>query len=238
MFFPGSRVKLEHTLYLNEFDIFDLIQKSPEEVRALYDQSFKKEENMYEILQSGMKVWENDAKETRRLQLALNYLEIAPVEHTGNQWVEDEKGVRTISNAVYKMTCSITENTKWNLWSSNALNKRWHVEWHILLNTPKPYHHIVIAGKERRYSERHDAESYLNGRIRAFAKYFQELSPSVPKDYEYAFTESGRLLPGYHVEGEEPKQDRDSVLGKLSEAKTQQKSTPAQSSKKKKEPEI
>ena len=204
----------------------------------MYDQSFKKEENMYEILQAGMKVWETDAKETRRLQLALNYLEIAPVEHTGNQWVEDEKGVRTISNAVYKMTCSITENTKWNLWSSNALNKRWHVEWHILLNTPKPYHHIVIAGKERRYLERHDAESYLNGRIRAFAKYFQELSPSVPKDYEYAFTESGRLLPGYHVEGEEPKQDRDSVLGKLSEAETQQKSTLAQSSKKKKEPEI
>ena len=100
MFFPGSRVKLEHTLYLNEFDISDLIQKSTEEVRALYDQSFKKEEHMYEILQSCMKVWENDAKETQRLQLALNYLEIAPVKHTGNQWVEDEKGRRTISNMV------------------------------------------------------------------------------------------------------------------------------------------
>ena len=32
-----------------EFDITDLLQKSPEEVRALYDQSFKKEENIYEI---------------------------------------------------------------------------------------------------------------------------------------------------------------------------------------------
>jgi hypothetical protein len=238
LFFPGSRVKLEHTLYLNEFDISDLIKKSPEEVRALYDQSFKKEENMYEILQSGMKVWENDAKETQRLQLALNYLEIAPIEHTGNRWVEDEKGVRTISNMVYKMTCSISENTKWNLWSSNALNKRWHVEWQILLNTPKSYHHIVIAGKERRYSERRDAESYLNGRIRAFAKYFQEISPPVPADHKYAFMESGLMLPGYHVEGEEPRQERDSVIGKLNEAKLQHESAPAAPSKKKKDPEI
>ena len=75
----------------------------------MYDQSFKKEENMYEILQAGMKVWEHDAKETRRLQLALNYLEIAPVKHTGNRWVEDEKGVRSISNAVYKMTCHLSK---------------------------------------------------------------------------------------------------------------------------------
>lgn len=238
MFLPGCRVKLEHNLYLHEFDITDLLQKSPEEVQALYDQSFKKEENIYEILQSGMKVWEKDAIETRRLQLALNYLEIAPVEHTGNQWVKDEKGNRTISNMVYKMTCSITENTRWNLWSSNALNKRWHVEWQVIFNTPKPHHYIVIAGKERKYSDRYDAENYLNGRIRVFAKYFQEISPPVPKEYEYAFSESGKLLPGYRVEGEEPKQDKDSVLGKLSEAKSQQKATSAAPSKKKKEPEI
>ncbi len=234
---PGSCVRLEHILYLIEYDISDLIQQSPEEVRELYDQSFKKEENMYEILQSGMKVWEQDARETRRLQLALNYLEITPVEHTGNKWVEDEKGRRTISNMVYKMTCSITENTRWDLWSSSVLNKRWHVEWQVIMNTPKQYHHIVIAGKERNYSERYDAENYLNGRIRAFAKFFQEISPPVPKDYEYAFSESGLMLPGYHVEGEVSKQERDSVIGKLNEAKTQKKSAPANSSKKRNEPE-
>ena len=106
MFVPGSRIKLEHTLYLNKYDLSDLVQKRSEEVRALYDQRFKNEEKMFEDLQSGIKAWENGAKETRRLQLALNYLEIAPVEHTGNKWVEDEKGCRTISNMVYKMTCT------------------------------------------------------------------------------------------------------------------------------------
>ena len=84
MFFPGSRIKLEHTLYLNKYDLSDLVQKSPEEVRSLYEQRFKNEEELFKNLQSGLKAWENGAKETRRLQLALNYLEIAPVEHTGD----------------------------------------------------------------------------------------------------------------------------------------------------------
>ena len=141
-------------------------------------------------------------------------------------------------NMVYKMTCKITENTKWDLWSSNVLNQRWHVEWQILLNTPKAHHHTVIAGKERNYSERIDAENYMHGRIRAFAKYFQEISPPVPADHKYAFMESGLMLPGYHVEGEEPRQERDSVIGKLNEAKLQHKSAPAAPSKKKKEPKI
>ena len=238
LFLPGSRIKIEHTLFLEDYDITDLLHNSLDDIRQFYTQSSRIEEKSYERLKAELKIWERIAKNTRRFELALKYLEIAPAEHTGNQWVEDEKGGRTISNMVYKMTCSITESTKWNLWSSNALNKRWHVEWQIILNTPKPHHHIVIAGKERNYSEQIDAENYLNGRIHAFAKYFQDLSPSVPKDYEYAFSESGLLLPGYHMEGEEPKQDRDSVLGKLDKAKSQQKVTPAVPSKKKNEPEI
>ena len=87
-----------------------------------------------------MKNWETVAVATRKLELAMKSLEIDPVEHTGNKWGEDEKGQRTISNMVYKMTCSITENTRWNLWRSSALNKRWHVEWQVVFNTPKPPH--------------------------------------------------------------------------------------------------
>ena len=81
VFEPGNHVKLEHTLFLNDYDISDLLQKSPEEVRELYYQCVNKEENMYEILQAGMRGWANDAQETRRVELALNQLEIAPVEH-------------------------------------------------------------------------------------------------------------------------------------------------------------
>jgi len=81
LFLPGSRIKIEHTLLLDELDISDLLQKTPEEVRDLYHQSVRKEENMYEVLQAGMRAWEHDARNTRRLESALNFLEIAPVEH-------------------------------------------------------------------------------------------------------------------------------------------------------------
>ena len=44
LFLPGSRIKIEHTLLLDELDISDLLQKTPEEVRDLYHQSVRKEE--------------------------------------------------------------------------------------------------------------------------------------------------------------------------------------------------
>ena len=44
LFSPGSRIKLDHVLYLNEYDISELLDKSVEEVRELYNESFKKEE--------------------------------------------------------------------------------------------------------------------------------------------------------------------------------------------------
>ena len=75
--------------------------------------------------------------------------------------------------------------------------------------------------------DRTDAENYMNGRIRAHAKYFTELSPPVPEKHKIVFMESNMLLPGYHLEGQEPKQEKPSVLGKLSEAKKQEKTAPA-----------
>ncbi len=147
LFSPGSRIKLDHVLYLNEYDISELLDKSVEEVRELYNESFKKEESMYEVLQAGLKAWEHDAAQTRKLQLALNYLEIAPVEHTGNQWTEDKNGVRTISNSVYKMTCKLSENPKWNLWSAKPLNDRWLVEWEVTINSPKLGHWAYKNGE-------------------------------------------------------------------------------------------
>lgn len=55
LFSPGSRIKLDHVLYLNEYDISELLDKSVEEVRELYNESFKKEESMYEVLQGSLR---------------------------------------------------------------------------------------------------------------------------------------------------------------------------------------
>lgn len=227
VFLPGRKMQIEHTVDLPKYDISELLQKPPEEIRALYQKSKEGENTVHEIVQAAMKQWEQQAAITQRLMYAVRYLDISAVQHTDNQWIEDENGKRTISNSVYKMTCQLTENTRWNLWNSSALNKRWHVEWEVSLNTPKAHHHIVIAGQERNFMDRTDAENYMNGRIRAHAKYFTELSPPVPEKHKIVFMESNMLLPGYHLEGQEPKQEKPSVLGKLSEAKKQEKTAPA-----------
>ncbi len=238
LFLPGSRIKLDHTMFLNEYDISGLLDKGVEELRELFNESVQQEKSMYEVLQSGLQVWERYAAQTRKLQLALNHLEIAPVEHTGNQWTEDKDGVRTISNLVYKMTYRLTENPKWNLWSAKPLNNRWLAEWEVTINTPKLGNWCYVAGQKRKFAERISAENYLNGRIHAYAKYFTELSPPVPEKYKMLFMESGCVLPGYRLEGREQQQKKTSVLDKISEAKTQQKAVPAAPCKKKNEPAL
>ena len=83
---------------------------------------------------------------------------------------------------------------------------------------------------------------YLEGRKNSYSHLFTEVSPPVPKEYERHFTVYGALLPGYTVEGQEPvksehtaaevsdggistpeKEEKPSVLGKLSAAKLQEK---------------
>ena len=49
-----------------------------------------------------------------------------------------------------------------------------------------------------------DRDKYLNGRIKAHAHYFTEISPAIPKEYADYFKVNGCLLPGYTIEGEEP----------------------------------
>ena len=49
-------------------------------------------------------------------------------------------------------------------------------------------------------------EKYLNGRIKAYAHLFTEVSPPVPPEYADHFKVNGLLLPGYAVEGMEQTQ--------------------------------
>ncbi|MCI9068399.1 MAG: hypothetical protein HFI65_07005, partial [Lachnospiraceae bacterium] len=85
-------------------------------------------------------------------------------------------------------------------------------------------------------------QNYLDGRKKAYSHLFAEISPPVPKEHENCFTVYGVLLPGYSVEGREQekaghttagiseggisapgKEEKPSVLGKLSAAREQEK---------------
>ena len=47
---------------------------------------------------------------------AISYLRTPEVEHTGNQWKDTDnwRSAQEISNRVYKMTCSVREDTKYD----------------------------------------------------------------------------------------------------------------------------
>ena len=48
-------------------------------------------------------------------------------------------------------------------------------------------------------------QKYLDGRIKAYSHLFTEISPPVPKEYADGFRVNNQILPGYTIEGEEPK---------------------------------
>ena len=112
----------------------------------------------------------------------------------------------------------------------------------------------LLSLNQKRYTDKNAAIKYLDGRKKAYSHLFTEISPPIPKEYEHHFMVHGTLLPGYTVEGLEQaktehaaaevseggiftpeNQEKPSVLGKLSVAKTQEKTptTPGTAMKKK-----
>ena len=236
---PGRELKIDRSVYFDKYDISDLVDKTPEQLQAMIDESTVSENTAYQIVQAAANQWEKQAVVTQRLLRGMDYLKTPTAEHTGNQWIEGKNGERIISNMVYKMTCRLYEDTYRNRWKDKALTPRWTVKWSLFLNTPKENWTVRIAGQEKQYDDKAAAEKYLNGRIAAYSKLFSELAPPIPVQYAENFTVSERLLPGYRLEGSQPDRDKPSVLGQLAEVKAQKAAAPALPKEiKKNEPEI
>ncbi|WP_373218604.1 LPD1 domain-containing protein [Ruminococcus sp. 5_1_39BFAA] len=186
---------------------------------------------------------------TQMINRALSYLRTPEVTHTANEWRKtgNWRNDEEISNRVYRMSCGIWEDTKYDRETKQSVPVAWYVTWDVYVNSPKQGYGEKIAGQnQKRYTDKAAAEKYLEGRKKAYSHLFTEISPQIPKQYEHHFTVYGALLPGYTVEGQEPvktdrtaadvseggismpeKPEKPSVLGKLSAAKTQEKTSAA-----------
>lgn len=236
-FSPGYKLKIDHTVYSNDnSDLTDLISKSLDEVIALRESNLTVEQAAYEKVRETAKEWEKAAAVTGRLDKAIEYLKIPQVTHTSNEWVQDSYKNKTISNMVYKMTYSIYERSSWKTDS-----KKYDVRWNIYTNTPNSSYTLKIAGQDKVYSNKEDAEKYMHGRIKAYAHLFTEISPPIPKEYEKSFRVYGQLLPGYTTEEmqQEQKTEKPSIRKQLASLKAQEKSNPTpQKTQKRSEQEI
>lgn len=253
----GSQLKLDHSVYCEDVDISSLITMGAESLEAMRQGSIDGEQKAYEIVVAAAKQWEQQAVATQMINRALEYLHTPEVAHTGNVWEKsgDWQDSEQISNRVYKMSCSVWEDTKYDREKQQSVPVAWYVTWDVYVNSPKQGYGEKIAGQnQKRYTDKAAAMKYLDGRKKAYAHLFTEISPQIPKEYERHFTVNGAILPGYTVEGQEPvkaehtaaeisdggislpeKTEKPSVLGKLAAAKSQEKAPAAPVATKKKE---
>ena len=259
----GEKLKLEHEVkyQLNDKILLPLVNASYYDLIELRNIAVTGEQKLLDQLKELAEVWEQKAALTMLIDCALSYKRVPQVEHTSNQWQRSNyRDTEIISNMVYKMSVSLHEDNHYDNDTGQFVTNAWCVTWGVSLNTPDEYRTKKIAGQDRkRFSDKNAALKYIDGRKKAYAHLFTEISPPIPERYADRFSKSGLLLPCYVVEGKPvlrtdvkavdllnelsngdfmPNAPKPSMLDKISEAKTQQKAEPAAPFKKKTEPEI
>lgn len=122
------------------------------------------------------------------------HIHIAP--HTNNQWVLNENGTETISNAVYMLICGYRvvhpryagpkkhcHTVFWRL-STNAQVIA--VPPFVLSSRPL-YENAVIKDWRRLFETEDEARAFYAKKKASFSKYFKEEFPPVPQEYLHYF---------------------------------------------------
>lgn len=204
---PAENMRIERTIYFSEgADISGLAALPLERLRAMREESAAAEQVIYDKLREASAEWEEQAGQTLLFDKAIEYARTPTVKHTSNQW-EAEEYHHAISNMVYQMNYHIYENTRYDRETKQSVPYSWSLTWSVRTNSPDGYRQARIAGQDRKvFADKAAMEKYLNGRIKAYSHLFTEISPPIPQEYAQQFKVNGQLLPGYTIEGEEPKQ--------------------------------
>ena len=206
---PAETMKIERRIYFEDekSDISGLAALPLAELLSLRAESAAAEQEVFDRLKELAAAWEEQAGKTLSLDKALEYARTPPAKHTSNQWEQPDSYRHIRSNAVYQMSYSISENTRYDSKAEKSIPYSWTLRWSIYTNAPRAYRQAKIAGQERKvFDSREALDKYLNGRIKAHQHLFTEISPAIPKEYADYFKVNGLLLPGYTVEGEPPQQ--------------------------------
>lgn len=218
---PGWEIEMSAHYYSdkNADRVAELIQLPREELAAMEEASVAKGKTIFSKCSEIETEWKKQAAETAALRKAREYLRALPVEHTSNQWKVNQFGWHVLSNMVYKMSYRVSEHKKPDGTLINCA-----LSWDIHYNTlqhPSPDYTgpgWKIAGQsDKVFATKEEMERYLQGRIKAYAHLFTEISPPIPQDQKGRFCVNGVLLPGYTVEVPErtPQEVADDLLSLL-----------------------
>ena len=204
---PASTMRIERRIYFEsgKTDLSEMVKLPLAELLSLRAESAAAEQEVFDRLKEQAAAWEEQAGRTLFLDKALEYARTLPVTHTANQWEAPDEYRHIRSNMVYQMSYSISENTRYDSAAQKSVPYSWTLRWGLRTNAPGSYRQAKLAGQDRKvFASREELDKYLNGRIKAHAHYFTEISPAIPKEYADYFKVNGCLLPGYTIEGEEP----------------------------------
>ena len=204
---PASTMRIERRIYFEsgKADLSEMVKLPLAELLSLRAESAAAEQEVFDRLKTQATAWEEQAGKTLLLDKALEYARTLPVTHTANQWEQPDNYRHIRSNMVYQMYYSISENTRYDRAAQTSVPYSWTLSWSLRTNAPGTYRQARIAGQDRKvFASQEALDKYLNGRIKAHAHYFTEISPAIPKEYADYFKVNGCLLPGYTIEGEEP----------------------------------
>ena len=154
---PGAELKIEHSVSCEDVDISSLITMGAENLEAMRQGSIDGEQKAYEIVVAAAKQWEQQAAATQMINRALSYLRTPEVTHTANEWRKtgNWRNDEEISNRVYRMTCGIWEDTKYDRETKQSVPVAWYVTWDVYVNSPKQGYGEKIAGQnQKRYTAR------------------------------------------------------------------------------------
>ena len=211
---PADSMKIERKIYFEESkaDISGLTALSMEQLQAMREESAAAEQAVFEALQQQAAAWEVQAGKTLVIDKAIEYARTPAVKHTSNEWEVSDYGHHLMSNRVYQMRYHISENTRYDREKEQSIPYSWTLTWSVRTNSPDGYGQAKIAGQDRKvFADKAAMEKYLNGRIKAYANLFTEISPPIPQKYADHFKVNGQLLPGYTIEGEERPQKQQTV---------------------------
>ena len=206
----AETMRIERRIYFEakDGDIAPYASLPIAQLLSMRSESAAAEQAIFDSLKEQAAAWEEQAGKTLLLDKALEYVRTPHVQHTSNEWQENEYNRHTRSNRVYQMNYYIYENTRYDKEAQKSIPYSWTLTWSVRTNSPSRTQ-AKIAGQDRKvFTDKAAMEKYLNGRIKAYDRLFTEISPPIPQEYADYFKVNGMLMPDYTIEGEEPPQQQ------------------------------
>lgn len=135
----SDRMRIERCIYFqnDDYSVSELIVLPLAKLIAMRRESAEAEREIYDWLKEQASAWEKQAGKTLLLDKAIKYLQTPSPKHTANQWEEADRYRHERSNAVYRMTYVISENTRYDDKTPKSIPCSWSLRWGVYTNAPK-----------------------------------------------------------------------------------------------------